>query len=252
MSHHLGLFLEKSLPHSQFATDGRFAFSDSEKQRLPDSLKHPLGVQDSAATVRAVKRRTAMVDALGGRASRFQFKTTERLVTGTGISSPLENGLYIDWTTGAPVLPGAGLKGMARTYAEREFDPINLAEEEDREIMSDIIASIFGVASDDDGFVGEIAFLDGLLLEAEIKLDVMTPHYGDWYRDRVAPGDWMSPNPISFLVVEKGASLDVLLLARDEPAAGLLPMAGECVRGGLKILGAGAKTAKGFGRAAST
>jgi CRISPR-associated protein Cmr6 len=76
----------------------------------------------------------------------------------------------------------------------------------------------------------------------------MTPHYGEYYRGekRTPPADYLTPNPILFLTVERTEFL-FALAARTPKAVPLLPRAEEWLKGGLKELGIGAKTTVGYG-----
>jgi CRISPR-associated protein Cmr6 len=95
--------------------------------------------------------------------------------------------------------------------------------------------------------------------------DVLTPHMGGWYEqgDRlsernfasVAPGDWHSPVPSPFLVLEKGAKLQFGIAPRltgeaahDAHARAAVGLALAALKAALEWIGAGAKTAAGYGR----
>jgi CRISPR-associated protein Cmr6 len=81
----------------------------------------------------------------------------------------------------------------------------------------------------------------------------MTPHYTAWYQGEknAVPADWHSPTPIPFLTVAPGQTFLFAMLPRNPSeqedredcakAAGLLKDA-------LETLGAGAKTAIGYGQ----
>ena len=86
-----------------------------------------------------------------------------------------------------------------------------------------------------------------------VTVDVMNAHYPDWYRDRgkdgVKPADNQNPNPVFFLTVAPGSELEFALLCRrrSSEARAALERAEGWLRAGLSDLGAGAKTAAGYG-----
>jgi|GEM_PF-1771817 len=103
---------------------------------------------------------------------------------------------------------------------------------------------------------GEIIFFDAyptsLTVNGEgiLELDVMNPHYGEYYRGREPPADWLSPVPVFFLVVRRGTVFQVMLAQRPSrwPADNLLETVAGWVKQALKDLGIGAKTRAGYGQ----
>ncbi len=167
------------------------------------------------------------------------FKTEWRFVTGLGQAHPVENGFAWHHALGVPYLPGPSVKGMTRALAEQweNVDP----EDADR---------IFGPHGA--GEVGSVIFLDALpTSEVRLETDIMTPHYGRWYSDGETPGDWHDPVPIPFLTVAAGQSFQFLVTPRRPQSESDMKDA-EAARAWLKEalewIGAGAKTAVGYGR----
>ena len=87
----------------------------------------------------------------------------------------------------------------------------------------------------------------------------MTPHMGEWYEKGASadphngddwqsiPADWHNPKPITFLVVKKGVFR--FMIAPTPRAQGAdVNVALDQLEGALEFLGAGAKTAAGYGR----
>ena len=194
---------------------------------------------DEALIKEAAARLKKLAESQKG--ATFERRTAWRFVTGLGRSHPIENGFAWRHDLGTPFLPGSSLKGLARAYA-RDWEDVS--EEE--------IARIFGPKPEAGLAVGSVAFLDAApVAPVALDADVMTPHYAPWYQDGEAPGDWHSPNPIPFLAVAPGQTFLFAVLPRDPSqqedrddcarAAGLLQQA-------LETLGAGAKTAVGYGQ----
>jgi len=190
---------------------------------------------DAGVVAEAVRRQGDMAHALGGIVLRL--RNTSRFVTGLGRTHPVESGFTWHHTLGVPYLPGTGLKGVLRDWARTQ------GAGDQR--------SWFG----DRDHVGEVVFLDLLPVEPPtLCCDVMTPHYGRYYQttvSRPAPGDWFDPTPIPFLVVESGQSWQCSLVPPIGRSAWVEDTHRELrhhVSQALSWLGAGAKTAVGYGR----
>ncbi|TWU17956.1 type III-B CRISPR module RAMP protein Cmr6 [Allorhodopirellula heiligendammensis] len=204
----------------------------------------------------ACDRQRRMIQQLGG--GICYVRNESRFVTGMGRQHPLENGFSWHPTLGTPYLAGSGLKGMFRAWLRE----CGLGDQDSR-----IIQRCGGR-----GQIGELVFFDMLPLQrVRVVKEIMTPHYGDYYRkpspgeSRKPPGDWQSPNPISFLAVEADQPWQfgiavrpmcddngVLLRSRErrERLGELIdkPVVGsESLLDGLDWVGLGAKTNIGMG-----
>ncbi len=87
----------------------------------------------------------------------------------------------------------------------------------------------------------------------KLAVDIMTPHYGDYYQGKTTPHDSGQPNPILFLTVPPGSSFEFFVQC--DPAA--LPeslkdswqiLLEVAFRHAFEWLGFGAKTAVGYGQ----
>lgn len=114
---------------------------------------------------------------------------------------------------------------------------------------------------------GSVVFLDAVPTgPVRLVVEVMTPHYGSYYRgggDR-PPSEREEPKPILFLAAEQlslqvcllPAPLSLIATQQDRPALGDpldrarkdCTLAAEMVRDAFRWIGAGAKTKSGFGR----
>lgn len=168
------------------------------------------------------RRRIAqLVTARGGQA--WVYRTDERLVTGTGRSHPVENGFVWHPTLGVPYVPGSSIKG--------------LIGRPDRE-------PVLGSRT----WVGRVICLDAIPTgPVKLEADVMTPHYSPWSADN-PPGDWRSPTPIPFLTVAPGALFLLAVLPRSKHDLDEITSVGHWLEEALGDMGAGAKTAVGYGR----
>lgn len=201
--------------------------------------------EPSASPVAAyVRRLEAQLDGManaGTPTRALDLETEGRLVAGLGYDSPLEVGLTLHPLYGFPYLPGSSVKGVARAYAEDVAD----AEETD-------LLAVFGSGSKDERDAtmrqGAVTFMDAVPTEVPaLEVDVMTPHFGDYYRDdlsKTPPGDWQEPTPVPFLTVAEGTPFRFPMASRNEAA---LEQAATWLKQGLFWLGAGGKTAAGYG-----
>lgn len=212
-------------------------------------------------------RRWEMVAKLKGH--NLCLKTDSPFVTGLGREHPVENGFLWHHTLGVPYLPGSSVKGMVRSWIEQ------WAEEKDKKEKEEI-DRIFGPKQPtEQPQVGVVVFLDAIPLDTvRLKADIMTPHYGEYYQNKErpkAPGDWISPVPIPFLAVKEGATFHFAIVPRRHPClktqgesgkSSDLPVGksregnhrADCeivvdwLKEALEWIGAGAKTAIGYGR----
>lgn len=175
---------------------------------------------------------------------------TAPFVTGMGNPHPLENGFTWHPTLGMPYLPGSSVKGLVRAAIETAY------EGDDRPAL---LQRWFGTAKKDD--VAEVSgcfiFLDALpTAPCKLVSEVMTPHMGKWYEKggtrplhkEVQPGDWHSPVPVGYLTA-RNLSLQFAVLPRagNAQAAQELEQVWQVLDYALQWLGAGGKTAQGFG-----
>lgn len=72
------------------------------------------------------------------------------------------------------------------------------------------------------------------------EIDIMNPHYPDYYQDNEPPADWQNPNPVKFLVLPAGTRFNFYFLNPYDQLESDLKNA-------LQLLGIGAKTALGYG-----
>lgn len=166
------------------------------------------------------------------------METSDRLIIGLGGAHVLETGLTLHPLYGFPYIPGSAVKGIARAYAEGEGG----ADKEE-------ILEIFGSERKDRTLKtnreGKVIFLDALPSGfPRLEVDIMNPHYGEYYRGDKPPADYLSPHPVFFLTVAPGTEFTFYLLSREED---LLDKAAEWLIKGLEELGAGGKTAVGYG-----
>lgn len=198
-------------------------------KKLPDTRKKDLIKE-------CINRREKLVKAIGGKC--ILYKTESRFVTGLGREHPIENGFTWHHTLGVPYLPGSSVKGMVRAWAEQFVDTVSKEE----------IKIIFGPRENTKS-IGTVIFFDALPIKpVKLEADVMTPHYSPYYQSGDVPGDWHNPTPIPFLVVAEGAEFQFAIAPRKPEDEEYKDKVEEWLKDALQWIGAGAKTAVGYGR----
>lgn len=196
--------------------------------------------------VNLLKRQHSMLSSLqsyGWHIEAFTATTDSRLIIGLGGTSVIETGLTLHPLYGFPYLPGSGLKGLARAYVIAE----DFTDEDNKKRL---LRETFGSEDKDPYNVannrqGKVFFLDGLPTEfPKLELDIMNPHYGEYYRGEKPPADYLNPVPVTFLAVAAGQQFAFAVYSRDKI---LVEKAKAWLIGGLKELGAGGKTNVGYG-----
>ncbi len=177
-------------------------------------------------------------------AAKRYFAVDGRLAVGLGEPSPLEVGLRLHHTYGAPVIPGSGLKGLAAHYCRSVWG------QRDSEFPAKVVETLFGSTQD----AGRVVFHDAWVtpdsLPGSLALDVVTAHHPDYYRGvpGAAPGDFDEPDPIPFLSV---TGTFLVAVQVDEPGPGgrsWTELAMALLTEALADWGAGGKTNAGYGR----
>lgn len=216
---------------------------DGKSGWVRDNAK-PTG--ERAALEAATIRHLALITALQGRGG--VFATDWHFATGLGLPHPVENGLAWHPTLGVPYLAGSGVKGLVKAWVEIWDESLSDEQRQTR------LQNWFGTPEQ----AGRFLFFDALPIEpVTLSADVMTPHMGKWYEqggeitdwrrqpERI-PADWHAPVPVPFLVVKK-AKLLFGIAPRQLAFADELPAIFAALKQALAWLGAGAKTAAGYG-----
>lgn len=207
---------------------------------------------EAGALRKASNRLATLCQTLNG---EFEvFAAPWHFATGLGNPHPVENGFLWHPTLGAPYIPGAAVKGLVRAWMEGGWD-----EARDNEKLHHWFGSDDKDLKDceRDTQAGAFIFFDALPVEpVKLKADVMTPHMGKWYEKggeepmnpEVTPADWHNPVPIPFLVADKPKFMFAVAPRNGKTNGEELSKVMEALASALEWLGAGAKTAVGYGR----
>jgi CRISPR-associated protein Cmr6 len=196
-----------------------------------------------------------------------------RFIAGLGRKGPLEVGFTFH-RYGFPILPGSSVKGVARAWALlqiaekvgttelKELDGILSADGDNErkkyedwkagqsaevQKLADDFRTIFGTTA----AAGRAVFFDAIpACKPTLELDIMNPHFPDYYQGDQPPTDWQSPVPVYFLTVAANTEFRFAVGWRgilDDEGQRLRDQAQQWLKDGLTQLGAGAKTSAGYG-----
>lgn len=235
--------------------------SDSAFAEWLQNFDHLSG--DSELLDTAIQRQAQLLKSLGGASALF--KTDWHFVTGMGNPHPLENGFSWHPVLGVPYLSGSSIKGLVRAWVESwQFEDSDLEETTLKQARSARLFDWFGSDStspDAKSDTGKLIFFDAIPYKpVRLAGDIMTPHMGKWYAEGgeiestessgdVIPADWHSPKPIHFLAAKEPVFL-FSFAARNELFVDEIDLdeVMQCLCDALEWIGAGAKTAVGYGQ----
>lgn len=177
-------------------------------------------------------------EALTASALAFEGTTAGPLTLHLARASALENaGICLHPIYGFTYLPGSGLKGLARSFAETVA-----------RASADDVRAVFGHVGETSA-AGAVVFHDAWPRAwPKLTCDILNSHHAEYYSKGAPPGDWEDPVPVYFLSVPAGVAFRFALAKRrDDVPTELLERAADWLAGGLTVLGCGAKTATGYG-----
>lgn len=240
-------------------------------------------------------------------------KQTWRIATGMGKATAYNNGFNFHPVFGVPYLTAQQIKGMISSFVLQEVffieastneqgeqikkEKKKLQEKRSKEIekvamKDDLFCHIFGSdesANDEKSHKANVNFMECFPINHsfEMALDIMNPHYGDYYNDKrtkviideveekkipTPPADYLSPSPIFFLSV-KGMEVQFSFWVAEDKSIGdfvktdnktlfdavkeaysidknttITNLVKRLLTESLQIQGVGAKTAVGYGR----
>lgn len=202
---------------------------------------------------------TRRQQALQGSAQSW-FTIRGRAVIGLGSESVLETGITLHHTYGAPIIPGAALKGLAAHYCDQvwgaqhpEFKQEVYEEGHKKPRSGQHHQILFGTNKNSGHIVFHDAWItpDSLVAPNQgLVLDVMTPHHSGYYtmKEETAPTDFDSPIPLPFLSVAGTFHVAVSCNVADANGKAWELRALHLLTQALATWGAGGKTNAGYGR----
>ncbi|MDI6861167.1 MAG: type III-B CRISPR module RAMP protein Cmr6 [Caldisericia bacterium] len=212
------------------------------------------------------KRRENLINLLknnGFNVKNFQSICPWHLIIGLGGVHPQETSMTLHHIYGIPYIPGSAVKGVTKhwavlKFAEQKMNKDNKSfEDAVEQISSDLekgneldleignikfgeLIKIFGTQKHQ----GKVYFIDAYpVSDINLKIDIMNPHYPDYYSGKQPPADWQNPKPVEFLTVEK-TTFRFYLISQDNS---LLQKSEVLLKEALEKFGIGAKTSLGYG-----
>lgn len=220
-----------------------------------DALRKSLKLGSAAKTLEALNRRQkTLADALSAdQCFILEARSTSPFATGLGLEHPIENGFAFLSPYGLPYLAGSGVKGVLRRAAEELRDDAKV-------ITQPVIDALFGHEKDDDARRGALTCWDVFPVPPKdgphkdsLVVEIMTPHFNDYYQGNSAPHDAGKLNLIHFLAVPADSQFhfvitcELKLLTATVPQDEWKTLIGKIVEHAFDWLGFGAKTSVGYG-----
>lgn len=184
--------------------------------------------------------------------SRYKLKIIEAvpdglILSGLGAAHIRETSVNLHPVYGVPYIPASSLKGVVRNWAVQAFG----SGDEDvllkgKNQVSRIFKEFFGTQENR----SSVQFYD-LFFEDnfELEKDVITPHFGNYYKGEQAPTDDQTPVPINFLGIRaERLRIYYTVERKSKDATVLANTVGEWIKTSLLELGIGSKTTSGYGR----
>ncbi len=247
---HPGLQLDKLSP----VGDGNM---ENQKSALIDVTRT---FQDKQLLESLLAQRDNALKSLNAR--RLRMTTRGSLTLHLSRSGALENaGIALHPVYGFVYLPGSGIKGLVRSWAETVW----AAGQPDKEKAWRKIEEAFGwgpqserhkkgwrpsaIEAPKGAAAGRLVFHDAWPVRwPGLILDVVNNHHPKYYDGQDDPGDWEAPILVYFLAIGPGEEFEFALSDRTPTDDGLLDLAKGWLTDALTTEGAGAKTAAGYGR----
>lgn len=253
-SAHTGLLFDKfcdhwSGPDSNKHWKPETPKNDSVKKQFLDAIVRQMTNRNDTLSDDYINRREILIKTLRGESR--DFTTSWRFVTGLGMGHVLETGFIWHRILGVPYLPGSSVKGLIRAWADPKTDKEGVHHGWGDPDMWNDVKRLFGDSNELGA--GSLIIFDAIPVNTpELEVDIMNPHYAPYYKDKtIPPADYHSPVPIFFLTVKEGVQFKFSLAPRpggnakekeDDVELGF-----ELLKCALENIGAGAKTAVGYG-----
>lgn len=250
---------EPESPH----TNHDWILADRRKEK---ALRQVITIGDTAKKqlVALRQRQQAMAGAANLAVLAIKATSTAPFMTGTGMEHPLENGFAFLNPYGLPYLPGSSVKGVLRRAAEEMAGiDIDVPYPNPAGWTQDAIDVLFGkeLPPNDDTSPrnrGVLCFWDVFPQPPgdTLTVEIMTPHYANYYQQGGTPSDDGQPTPIVFLALPPNSQFTFhVQCAENRLPVGLSAHWQALVQAAFAHafdwLGFGAKTAVGYGQMAA-
>jgi len=221
----LNKFARFEIANNENPNEKKFIFYRNNVKDLEDiEIKANFGKFDFEENI---KKQKNIIKSIFGEKNyhKLSLKTDYSLLIGSE-QSIYETSIRLHHIYGIPYIPSTAIKGVVKSYLELEKKLDNYID-------------LFGTEEKE----GKIIFFDAFpTSKPNIKIDIMNPHYGDYYNKNKAPTDDKNPIPINFLTVED-TTFQFLIASKEEIDKNFITLFEEA----LQNHGIGAKTAVGYG-----
>ena len=223
-----------------------------------DDEKKEYGVRFEKGILDGIHKKQHEIAKTMGSYKTVELSVDWRLIVGLGSESVYETSMTLHHIYGIPYIPGQAVKGVVRNYVINEAfgennSQLDLKGAEARALEKDAFKKIFGSQKN----AGHVIFFDAFPVSPpNIRPDVMTVHYPDYYGGPKPPADYQNPKPIPFLTVENTSFEFILCVKRKhqnetvqlgDNKGNLLDVTADWMKNAMTRHGVGAKTAVGYG-----
>ena len=201
----------------------------------------------------------------------LRAKLISPLLTGAGYPHASETSLLFDHNLGIPYIPSSSVKGIVRfaltigilddkVYSHETYYIKDASEKKFLREEKTPVGTIFGYSVENIGKGantqekkitaqrGSVIFLDAYPERVpDVAIDILNPHYPDYYSKSQFPSDNQNPLPIKFLAVAQDTVFIFRAIVKKHDDE-LLQLVLKAFRNALCVEGVGAKTAIGYGR----
>jgi len=191
----------------------KFFYKDKKKHEKNFEIRSAYGLTNEEFAGLAVRHRKS-VNQLNLLISEppLYSKIDWRVIVGLGNESVYDTSITLHHVYGIPYIPASAVKGVVRSWIITE----RFGRDEKDAIKDKGFCDVFGCPQKIEGTnshynedrQGKVWFFDAFpLSEPKIEVDIMNPHYRDYYAEKkvnsnpVPPADYLKPNPITFLTV---------------------------------------------------
>ena len=226
-------FLERRIDNS-----GKITFGLQAQQHDQETIQVPSlgGSQEALAHLRNRQMDQLRCLASNGNLYSATSRIDWRMVVGLGSDHVQETNMTLDHIYGIPYFPGSAFKGVLRSWVIQErFQNNEISAMQDTNFVA-----VFGSQKS----AGQVQFLDALPHSGVyFDIDIMNPHFSDYYTRTAFPTDDQRLIQIYFLVL-KNTHFRFLMVAK---ATDPLQLAKDWFTKASADRGFGAKSSIGYG-----
>lgn len=204
----------------------------------------------NAELVKAARYRwQSYIDAL--KASFVSMPIDWRMVVGLGGNSVFETDITLHLLYGLPIIPGSALKGLTRAWVETEKNDTTRVPGPAGKPISRVERIFGNQRKEETQHTGSVIFFDAIVMNENFRLalDIMNPHYTQYYQEGKPPSNDQNPVPVPFLTV-MGATFLFAIAPRNpfnEEQKSDAQTALQWLQQALAEYGIGSKTSSGYG-----